>query len=45
MPTIATGVANVIMPVAIVVGYYAFAGLVPPLSPQLGVTYLKIEAH
>jgi hypothetical protein len=31
--------------VATVVGCCAFAGLVPPRSPKLGLTYLKTEAR
>jgi hypothetical protein len=36
---------DVIMPVAIMVGYYAITGLVPPHSPKLGLANLKTEAH
>jgi hypothetical protein len=45
MLTIVTGIADVIMLVAIVVWAYAFIGLVPPHSPKLGLIYLKNEAH
>jgi hypothetical protein len=44
MPTVATSIVDIIMPVTIVVGCYAFAGLVPHRSPKLGLTYLKTEA-
>jgi hypothetical protein len=45
MPTVATGIGDVIMHVATVVGYCAFTGLVPSRSPKLGLTYLKTEAR
>jgi hypothetical protein len=45
MLTIATGIADVIMPMTIVVGYYAFTGLISSRSPMLGLTYLKTEAR
>jgi hypothetical protein len=45
MLIIVTGIADVIMLVAIVVWAYAFIGLVPPHSPKLGLIYLKNEAH
>jgi hypothetical protein len=32
------------MLMATVVGCFALAGLVPPRSPKLGLTYLKTEA-
>jgi hypothetical protein len=43
-PTVTTGIADIIMVVATIVGCCAFAGLVPPHSPKLGLTYLKTEA-
>jgi hypothetical protein len=45
MLTVATGITDVIKPVATMVGCCAFAGLVPPRSPKLGVNYLKTKVH
>jgi hypothetical protein len=45
MLTLATGIGDILMHVATVVGYYAFAGLVPPRSPKLRLAYLKTEAR
>jgi arginine exporter protein ArgO len=45
MSIVATGIADIIMLVATVVGYCAFAGLVPPCYLKLRLTYLKIEAR
>jgi hypothetical protein len=45
MSIVATGIADIIMLVATVVGYCAFAGLVPPCSLKLRLAYLKIEAR
>jgi hypothetical protein len=44
IPIVATGIVDVIMLVATVVGCCAFADLVPPRSPKLRLTYLKTEA-
>jgi hypothetical protein len=45
IPIVATGIVDVIMLVATVVGCCAFADLVPPRSPKLRLTYLKTEAR
>jgi hypothetical protein len=45
IPTVAMGIADVIMPMTNVISCCAFAGLVPPRSPNLELTYLKIELH
>jgi hypothetical protein len=45
MLTLATGIGDILMHVATLVGYYAFAGLVPPRSPKLRLAYLKTEAR
>jgi hypothetical protein len=45
MITVVMGIADVIIPMATMVGCCAFAGLVPHCSPKLGLTYLKNEAH
>jgi hypothetical protein len=45
MLTVATCIADVIMPVTAVVGCCAFVGLVTPYSPKLRLAYLKTEAH
>jgi hypothetical protein len=36
---------DIIMLMTTVVSCYAIAGLVPPLSPKLGLTNLKTEVH
>jgi hypothetical protein len=41
--TVATGIADIIMSMAIVVGCCTFTGLVSPRSSKLGPTYLKTE--
>jgi hypothetical protein len=45
MIIVAAGIANIIIPLATVVGCCAFAHLLPPCSPKLGLTYLRNEAH